>query len=454
MKEDQGYLVCRVTAGSPAAAAGITAGARLLRMDNRAIKDIIHYKIMEADEQVTLLLRDPNGRLRRLTISKESNTPLGLQFEPPTMAPVMRCHNRCLFCFVNQNPRGVRPSLYLKDDDYRLSFLYSNFITLNNLDEADLRRIIRLQLSPLYISVHATDPQVRRRLFRTARADRGLRYLRALTAAGIRVHLQLVLCPGYNTGAVLKKTIADLYRLGPAVLSIALVPVGLTAHRPPGAPPLRRLTPAEAEALVKMVRRYQQIFLHARGSRLIYLADEIYNLAGKPFPRAEAYEGFPQLENGVGLARQFLDELDALPRPPLTGPLPRPYRATLVTGREAAPLLRRLIGRFNAVPNLHLELAVAENSFFGPPVTVTGLLAGSDLLAALSGKDLGEALFISRVLFKEGSGLFLDDMTVEQLEEALKVPVRAVSGPVELAGCLAEAACQGSEPAGKEGAMA
>ena len=171
-----------------------------------------------------------------------------------------------LFCFVNQNPRGVRPSLYLKDDDYRLSFLYGNFITLNNLDEADLRRIIRLQLSPLYISVHATDPQVRRRLFRTARADRGLRYLRALTAAGIRVHLQLVLCPGYNTGAVLKKTIADLYRLGSAVLSIALVPVGLTAHRPPGAPPLRRLTPAEAEALDQYGAALPADFLIMRGA--------------------------------------------------------------------------------------------------------------------------------------------------------------------------------------------
>ena len=415
MKESEGYLVRRVTAGSPTAAAGITAGARLLRMDNRAVKDIIQYKIMEADEQVTLLLRDPDGHLRRLTIRKETTTPLGLQFEPPTMAPVLRCQNRCLFCFVNQNPRGVRPSLYLKDDDYRLSFLYGNFITLNNLEEADLRRITRLQLSPLYISVHATDPQVRRRLFGTARADRGLRNLRALTAAGIRVHLQVVLCPGYNTGAVLKKTIADLYRLGPAVLSIALVPVGLTAHRPPAAPPLRRLTPAEAGALVKKVRRYQQIFLHARGSRLIYLADEIYNLAGKPFPKTEAYEGFPQLENGVGLARQFLDELDTLPQPPLKQPLPLPYRATLATGREAAPLLRRLAGRFNAVFNLRLEVAVVENRFFGPPVTVAGLLSGSDLAAALSGKDLGETVFISSALLKEGSGLFLDDMTVEQL---------------------------------------
>ncbi|MEW5784762.1 MAG: DUF512 domain-containing protein [Bacillota bacterium] len=438
MKGQQGRTIQHVAAGSPAAAAGISAGERLLRIDNRPPGDIIDYKIAETDERLALLLLSRDGRLKRRTICKDAATPLGLSFDPPTIAPLRRCGNRCLFCFIRQNPRGLRPSLYLQDDDYRLSFLYGNFITLNNMSDADLRRVIRLRLSPLYISVHATDSAVRRRLFGTARADQGLQNLHALVRAGIKVHLQIVLCPGYNTGVVFKKTVADLFRLGEAVLSAAAVPVGLTAHRRAGGPPLRRLEPDEARLLVRQVHRWQRLFLRARGSRFIFLADEIYALASLPFPHTAAYEGFPQLENGVGLARQFLDELTALPEPTLDRPLQRPFQATLVTGQQAAPLLRRAARRFNEAPGVKLRVAVLENRFFGAPVTAAGLLTGSDLTAGLKGRPLGEAVFIARSLLKEGSNLFLDGLTVPDLEESLGLPVHAVSGPYELAGRLRE----------------
>lgn len=433
-KPGPGGLIAGVAAGSPAEAVGIAAGERLLLIDNRAVKDIIEYKIMEADDTLRLLLLTASGTLKRVTVRKSAETPLGLQFDPPTLAPLKRCRNRCMFCFINQNPRGLRRSLYLKDDDYRLSFLSGNYITLNSLEPAELQRIIKLRLSPLYVSVHATDPEARSRLFGSGRARQGLENLYSLVSEGIQAHLQVVLCPGYNLGEVLEKTVRDLSRLGREALSLALVPVGLTAHRPADSP-LRRLDKEEAGRLVRQAARWQYFFLKTRGSRFVFLADEIYNLAGEPFPVADAYEGFPQLENGVGLARLFLDELEQQPKVPLK-PISRPICATLATGREAAPLLEQLAQRFAAVAGLSLQIEVIENNFFGSPVTVAGLLTGADLEAGLFGKDLGEAVFISRSLLKDRSNLFLDGTTVDALEQRLQVPVRAVSGPEELARAL------------------
>lgn len=430
----QGALISGVAAGSPAEQMGIRPGDRLLRLDSRAIGDIIDYKILEADDKLRLLLRTGSGRLKRVAVQKAPETTLGLQFEPPTIAPLKRCGNRCLFCFIKQNPRGLRRSLYLKDDDYRLSFLYGNFITLNNLGEKEMQRIIKLRLSPLYVSVHATDPTVRLGLFGTDLAKRGLNNLYKLAAAGICFHLQVVLCPGYNTGEVLEKTVRDLARLGPAAISLALVPVGLTAHCN-NQTSLRRLESKEARTLLRQLALWQRFFLKTRGSRFVFAADEIHNLAGEPFPAAAAYEGFPQLENGIGLSRLFLDELDHLPDPPAL-PLPRPLRATLATGPEAAPLITKLARRFSALPGLSLHTEVVSNRFFGPQVTVAGLLTGEDLAAALTGKDLGECVFISTSLIREKDNLFLDGKTITELERRLQVTVRAVSGPKELSRAL------------------
>ncbi len=444
MRKQEGCLISAVAPGSPAASAGVAPGDRLLLLDRRPVRDIIDYKIMEADRRVELLLRKKDGHLQRLRITKEEDTPLGLQFQPPTMAPVRRCRNRCLFCFVDQNPPGLRRALYLKDDDYRLSFLYGNFITLNNLSEADMERIVKLRLSPLYVSVHSTDPVVRRRLFGTPRAASGLRNLHRLLQQGIQVHAQVVLCPGINTGPQLEKTVRDLASMGTGVLSIALVPVGLTRYRRETDEPLRRVTPSEAAEIVAAAENWQRRFRAERGSRLVFPADELYRLAGADYPDAASYEGYPQLENGVGLARIFLDEL-ARVKITLPGELKRPVSAAVATGREAAPLLEELVKAFSEIRGLDLRLRVIENRFFGPTVTVAGLLTGADLMEGLSGADLGEVLFISPALLREGTDLFLDGVSVGQLQEALGVTLRPVGGPQELAEYLQSLALQARE---------
>lgn len=430
MPDSKGCLIERVLPGSPAERAGIEPGFRMLRIDGQPVSDIIDFKIAESDGRLRLMLLAPDGRLRRVTINKDPKTPLGLQFDPPTMTPVRLCGNRCLFCFVDQNPRGLRPALYLKDDDYRLSFLYGNFITLNNLDGSDLERILSLRLSPLYISVHTTDPQLRSRLFGTARAARGLDILRRLARSGIMLHLQVVLCPGVNTGAALKRTVRDLARLGSAVASIALVPVGLTDHRPDSSK-LFRFGEGEAREMVEWVTRLQRRFIASSGRRLIFAADEFYNLAGIPFPAADCYEGFPQLENGVGLARRFLDELEQLPAGLAALPENIPP-VTAATGKEAAGLVEMAAEQFRQIYSIELRTMVVDNRFFGPSVTVAGLLTGSDLLAALEGKDPGAAVLIPRSMLKDGSELFLDGMTLSGLAGQLQVPVMAAGGPAEM----------------------
>ncbi len=442
MQDTGGHLIDRVAPGSPADKAGVRPGWRLLKIDNRTVSDIIDYKIMEADDQLSLLLETADGSLRRLRIKKEAGTPLGLGFEPPTLSGLQRCRNRCIFCFVDQNPPGMRPSLYLKDDDYRLSFIYGNFITLNRLTGRDLQRIIKLQLSPLYVSVHSTNPELRRVMFGSKNANRGLLNLIQLVKAGIKIHAQVVLCPGYNTGREMMRTIKDLYRLGPNILSVALVPVGLTGHRT-GLPPLRRFTPGEAINLLEKTEEMQELFLKRRGSRFVFAADEFYLLAGRPPPGEQAYEGYPQLENGVGLVRIFWDELESIDTGVLSG-LPGKLKITMVTCRAVQPLLERLAGRLNAFTNIEANTVVAENRFFGEEVTTAGLLTGGDLLGALEGIEPGDVVFIPHTLLKDRSNLFLDGMSTAELEQKLGVPIYAASGPGELVEKIREhTACPG-----------
>ncbi|NMA92858.1 MAG: DUF512 domain-containing protein [Firmicutes bacterium] len=426
-----GVLIGGVIPGSPAARAGFKAGDRLWRLGCQAEGDIIDYRIWEADEQLTLLVQTGNGPLRRRVIRKAHNEPLGVQFDPPTITPLLRCRNRCLFCFIDQNPSGLRSSLYLKDDDYRLSFLHGNYITLNHLTARERERIIKLQLSPLYVSVHSTDPDIRSRLYRNRQARRGLDNLKFLVGAGIKIHAQVVLCPGYNLGEELLRTVKDLENMGEALLSVAVVPVGLTAHgRPPAI--LRRITPAEAAEIVEGIHRLQSGFLKKRGSRFVFLSDEIYYRAGAPYPEREHYEGFPQLENGVGMARLFLDELPAV-ESSLPEASPRPLKITLVTGIEAAHLLKQLMRRLTAVRQLEAGLAIIENRFFGKSVTVAGLLTGEDLEKGLQDQTAGEAVFIPQEMLREGGDLFLDGLTWGELEQRLHTSLIPVRGPLHFA---------------------
>jgi len=425
-----GHLIEKVSSGSPAAAAGIKPGWKLYRIDNQQIGDIIDYKIMESGDTLRLLLQDKQGVFHRLKIGKPAGSDLGLHFSPPTISALQKCCNNCIFCFVDQNPGGMRPALYIKDDDYRLSFLYGNFITLNRITEPELKRITRLQLSPLYVSVHTTNPALRQIMFGTKKAIKGLLNLKRLVNAGIRIHAQVVLCPGFNTGTEMEHTIKDLGQMGPNLSSVALVPVGLTGHRS-GLERLKQFDPVEAEELVEKIKAIQLTFLREKESRFVFLADEFYNLAGLAVPGDNEYEGYPQLENGVGLTRLFLDELEMIKKQ-LPDSLETAAKISIATGRAAESIMKQLAMIFAEIDNLTINLKIIDNKFFGDQVTVSGLLTGGDLLAALEGDDLGDALFISKALLKDQSNCFLDDLDLNEIEKVLAVPVHAVSGPLEL----------------------
>lgn len=430
MNKLDGYLIDKVKTGSPAEASGIKAGWKLLRVDNYKPKDIIDYKIAESDDSLSLLLQTKRGLLRRVKINKSPGVSLGLTFNPPTMSRLQGCGNNCVFCFIEQNPADMRKALYLKDDDYRLSFLYGNFITLNRVTDDEIKRIIKLQLSPLYVSVHTTNPDLRRMMFGNRHANRGLKNLESLVAAGIKIHAQLVLCPGINTGHELERTIADLDRMGPNILDVALVPVGLTEHRS-GLAELREFTAGEAIELIELCQTLQQKLLVKKGSRFVFVADELYILGGIEFPLDSEYEGYPQLENGVGLARLFLNELDQIAAQDPTRITPKPV-ISILTGKAAESLLKAFGKQIETTFGFKIELIVAENRYFGSSVTVAGLLTGSDLLAALEGISGNSVVFISKVLLREDSDLFLDDLTVTEIEQRLNIQICPVSGPLEL----------------------
>jgi putative radical SAM enzyme (TIGR03279 family) len=423
----EGLVVAKTQPGSIAAQIGVEPGDRLLALNGNPVDDWLDYRFYSTDEQLTVTLGKKCGERWLLDIEKDYDEDLGLVFAEP-LATLHRCQNRCLFCFVDQMPPGLRSSLYVKDDDYRLSFMEGNFVTLTNVGERELKRIADQKLSPLYISVHTTNPALRRRMLGHPRAGNIMAQLRFLHDAGIEMHTQVVLCPGLNDGAELRRTVRDLAGLWPAVRSLAVVPVGRTRFRE-GLYPLRGFTPAEARGLVEEITRQQAQYVQELGSAFIHLADEFYLTAGQEVPPAAAYEGFPQLENGVGLARLFLDEWSAV-RDKLPEGVP-PRRVTVVTGRLGAQLLAPVAEQLNRIRGLHLDLAVVENDFFGRTVTVAGLLTGTDIRKQLRGKMLGDLVVVPQSALRDGH-LFLDDTTLPELQNALRVPVVAASGPEEL----------------------
>lgn len=423
-----------VAAGSIAAELGLAPGDALVAVNGAPVKDIIDLSFALADEYVELLVARAGGGEELFAVEKDYDEDLGLQFESAVFDKVRPCANACVFCFVDQMPPGLRDSLYIKDDDYRLSFLYGNFITLTNLGSRDLARIRRLHLSPLYVSVHATDGDVRKAMLGNPRAGGIMKQLRDLTDSGIDLHTQVVLCPGLNDGAVLERTVADLYALAPAVLSLAVVPVGLTRHRA-GRAPLRGFTPAEADAVIDAIAAWQERCRAETGSTFVYLADEFYLAAGRPIPDYEHYDEFPQLENGVGIVRSFLREWadTAIPGTGHAAPL----RLDVVCGVSAAAILAPLLAGL-ALPGLSVRIVSVTNAFFGPDVTVTGLLTGGDILAALqaAGPDR-DGVIIPGVALRKGENIFLDGRGPDDLAAALGVPVRAAHFAADLKGLLA-----------------
>lgn len=417
----QGGLISAVAADSLGAELGLVPGDRLLTVNEQSVRDIIDLSFALADEYLELVIQKADGSQELYEIEKEYNEQLGIEFESAVFDKVRQCANRCVFCFVDQMPQGLRETLYIKDDDYRLSFLYGNFITLTNLTAADKKRIRQLHLSPLYISVHTTDGKLRSAMLNNKNAARIMDELRLLVNEGIEFHTQVVLCPGINDGKALEQTIADLYSLAPTTLSLAIVPVGLTRYRD-GCYPLRTFSATEAGAVIDMVKEWQKKCRAETNSNFVYLADEFYLSAGRPIPNYEDYDEFPQLENGVGIVRHFIDEWENK-----LSPVPgyhKPMTLDVVCGVSAAKILEPLLSKLG-IPNLTIRLAVVENKFFGSHVTVTGLLTGGDILNHL--KLLGDerqGIIIPGIALRKGEAVFLDGLQPADIENACSVPVR------------------------------
>ena len=421
-----GVLITGVTAGSPAARRGIRAGDELLRMNGHEIEDVLDYRFYMNEAALTLTL-SRDGKKRILRLHKRVEEEPGLEFATYLMDSQHACRNNCIFCFIDQLPPGMRESLYFKDDDSRLSFLFGNYITLTNLSEHEIERIIAMHISPINVSVHTTNPDLRCRMMHNRFAGDCLDILRRFAAAGIKMECQLVLCPGINDREELARTMEDLAALIPAVESVAAVPVGLTRHRE-GLPALRMYTKEEATAVVRQMETFGDRMLAAHGNRVFYPADEFYLQAGLPVPEDETYYGeFSQLENGVGmtalLKSQFREAMEEC------RDIPKGSRLTFATGVAAFPLMTELIGQAKARwPEIRADVQAVRNDFFGETITVAGLVTGGDLIRQLRGKT-GEYLVIPEVMLRHEGDVFLDDVSREDVERELGV--KLIVSPVD-----------------------
>ena len=415
-------IITSVDRHSPAERAGIAAGEQLLTINGHEIIDVLDYRFYGYDTDCRLELREPSGAVRTVSLRKPEGRDLGLNFDTVLMDEMRSCANHCIFCFVDQMPPGMRPTLYFKDDDARLSFLLGNYITLTNLTDREAQRIIDLRISPINVSVHTTDPQLHCTMLGNKNALRSLDYIRAFCKAGIVMNGQIVVCPGWNDGDQLRRTLRDLTEM--QFSSCSLVPVGITKYRQ-GLAKLRPVDAATAAEIIDIADEFGRENLRRFGTRRFFCADELFLRAGRPLPRAEYYEGYRQLENGVGLMRSleddFLAGLATVNVPARFSPF------TIATGTAAAPVLRGLVPRaMGDYPGLRGQVIAVENNFFGHTIDVAGLLTGQDISAQLRGRDLGDRVLIPIHMMRHGETVFLDDYTVERLSRELGVPVQVV----------------------------
>jgi len=399
---------------------GFLAGDNITHVNGQPIHDEIDWRFYTADDYLEIKFKR-EGTNHKIEIEKNPEDLLGITFEE---IRYRCCGNKCIFCFIDQNPPNLRPSLYLKDEDFRLSFIYGNYVTLTNLSPRDAKRIVTQRLSPLYVSVHAVDLNVRQKLLGIRHDDRLLSKIKYLTRNGIEIHVQIVLCPGYNDGEILADTVSKLSLFYPKLKSIAIVPVGLTRHRE-GLPYLEPVTPAMAKDVIIWGEEQARHFYEHQQRYFIYLADEFYLQAGIPFPDEQRYDEFPQIENGIGMTRHFIDlfESTAIQFP---SKLEKPRSITFVTGKLAEPIIRTLvIERLNRIKNLSATLVPVENHFFGTSVTVSGLLTGQDIFQALSSSTIGDEIYLPENCLNYDN-LFLDDWKVENLEHRLQKRVKVI----------------------------
>jgi len=422
MRYKCGITIEKVYPGSQAERSGLLQGDVLVSIDSHKLRDPLDFLFYSNDDSFNIEA-NRNGKFINFQMVREEAREFGIDFEP---FKVMTCKNKCIFCFVKQLPRGLRKTLYIKDDDYRMSFLYGNYVTLTNLREEDRRRIIEQRLSPLYISVHSTNKTLRNRILGNAKAPDILKELKFFTDNKIRSHVQIVLCPGHNDGKELSKTIRDLYKFYPYVLSIAVVPVGLTKYQKH---PIRPVDEEDSKNALKIIDSFQKRFKKNHGDPFVYGADELYIKAKTPFPPLSDYRDFPQIENGVGMVPLFISHAKKLK---ISKPLPRNKKFLTFTGISFYPFLKRFAERLLEKENLVIEIIPVENKFFGPSITVAGLLTGRDVISTLLDNINGqESVLVPDVVLRDSEDMFLDDITLADVEEALRIPVRKIESTPE-----------------------
>ncbi len=427
--------ITQVLPDSIALELGFEVGDAIVSINGIAPRDLIDYQFLCADEILELEVLDSQGKIHVVELEKDYDDDLGLEFETALFDGLMQCNNRCPFCFIDQQPPGKRETLYLKDDDYRLSFLYGSYLTLTNILPQEWERIAQLRLSPLYVSVHATEPEVRIQLLKNNRAGQILDQLRWFQDHRLQIHAQVVVCPGINDGQHLEQTLIDLANFHhgeiPAVASVAVVPVGLTRFRPTE-DELVPVTTEKAKEVITQVQALQHQFRQQLGSTCVWLADEWFLIARQELPPTPHYEDYPQLGNGVGSIRQFLEAFNqAWQQFPLPDQIPT-KTLTWVVGNAVEKAFQPIIQQFNQVPGLTVNLAALASQYWGQTITVTGLLTGEDLLQGLQHQPLGDGVILPSLMLKQGDTLFLDDMSVADVAKQLHTPIIPVSGVEDL----------------------
>lgn len=418
------HVIAGVEPGSIAEELELEPGDVLLEINGNKIEDAFDYHYLMNEEYVELLVRKADGEEWELEIEKEFEEDLGVTFENGMMDEYRNCTNKCIFCFIDQMPPGMRETLYFKDDDTRLSFLQGNYVTLTNLSDHDVERIIKYKLSPINISFQTTNPELRCKMLHNRFAGRSLQIVDKLVEAGIVMNGQIVLCKGWNDGEELERSLKDLYGYLPNLQSVSIVPVGLSKFRD-GLEPLEPFTPDDAKEVILQVQKWQEKAMEEYGVHFVHASDEWYLLAKEALPEEDSYDGYLQLENGVGMLRLLETEFhDALEQAKGNE---KKHKVSVATGKLAAPFIRQLAGEMKVkFPNMEVKIYDITNEFFGERITVAGLITGQDLKKQLKDQELGEKLLLPCHMLRSGEEVFLDDVTVSELSEYLKVPIEIV----------------------------
>lgn len=410
-----------VEKGSIAEGIGLEPGDIIEKINGIDIKDVLDYRFLINDEFITLTVKTKQGEIAEVDIEKDAYEPLGAEFENSLMDKPLHCTNKCVFCFIDQLPKGMRESLYFKDDDTRLSFFQGNYVTFTNLDDDEIDRIIRLRISPINISVHTMNPALRVKMLKNPKAAHLPEIMQKLCLSGIIMNCQIVLCPGYNDGNELTYTISELYKMRDSVKSVSVVPIGLTRHRE-GLCPMTAVDTEKAKELIAEIEKWQKKAMAEVGTGFVYASDEIYLKAGREIPHSDTYHGFPQIENGVGMIASMREEFeDALESAPKTC---HDRSVTLMCGVAAYDFLSEIAETVKKnYPNINITVEKIINDFFGHEITVSGLLCGCDIIAQLKNRKIGDTLIITKNMLRDGENVLLDDVTTEDIEKALGVSI-------------------------------